>query len=62
MEVDKTTLDDLSILKIEDDFSVFNKMNFFGGGHRNAGGGKIKDMTPKEVENRFKELLKEALV
>lgn len=40
---------------------VFNKMNFFGGGHRNAGGGKIKDMSPKEVENRFKELLKVAL-
>jgi DNA mismatch repair protein MutS len=34
MEIDKTTLDDLSILNIEDDFSVFNKMNFC----RTAGG------------------------
>lgn len=34
MEIDKTTLDDLSILKIEDDFSVFNKLNFC----RTAGG------------------------
>ena len=37
MEIDKTTLDDLSILNIEDDFSVFNKMNFCktaGGKHK----------------------------
>ena len=34
MEIDKTTLEDLSILNIEDDFSVFNKMNFC----RTAGG------------------------
>ena len=34
MEIDKTTLDDLSILNIEDDFSIFNKMNFC----RTAGG------------------------
>ena len=34
MEIDKTTLDDLSILNIEDDFSVFSKMNFC----RTAGG------------------------
>ncbi|MEO6728765.1 MAG: DHH family phosphoesterase [Candidatus Dojkabacteria bacterium] len=40
---------------------VFKKMNFKGGGHRNAGGGKIKDMTPLQVEANFKELLKEAL-
>jgi len=37
MEIDKTTLNDLSILNIEDDFSVFNKMNFCktaGGKHK----------------------------
>src|SRR5690349_16457239 len=37
MEIDKTTLDDLSILKIEDDFSVFNRVNFCktaGGKHK----------------------------
>ncbi|MES2851210.1 MAG: DNA mismatch repair protein MutS [Bacteroidota bacterium] len=37
MEIDKTTLADLSILNVEDDFSVFNKLNFCrtaGGRHR----------------------------
>jgi DNA mismatch repair protein MutS len=37
MEIDNTTLDDLSILNVEDDFSVFNKMNFCktaGGKHK----------------------------
>ena len=37
MEIDKTTLTDLSILNVEDDFSVFNKLNFCstaGGRHK----------------------------
>lgn len=37
MEIDKTTLADLSILNVEEDFSVFNKLNFCrtaGGRHR----------------------------
>lgn len=34
MEIDKTTLADLSILNVEDEFSVFNKLNFC----RTAGG------------------------
>ena len=37
METDKTTLTDLSILNAEDDFSVFNKLNFC-----NTTGGKQK--------------------
>ena len=37
MEIDHTTFADLSILNVEDDFSVFNKLNFCktaGGKHR----------------------------
>ncbi|MEP7103688.1 MAG: DHH family phosphoesterase [Candidatus Dojkabacteria bacterium] len=32
---------------------VLEKMNFFGGGHRNAGGGVISDSTPEETEAEF---------
>ena len=49
MEIDKTTLNDLSILNIEDDFSVFNKMNFCktaGGKHKFRNG----DFVVKEEE------------
>lgn len=41
---------------------IFKKIpNFSGGGHRNAGGGKFRDMTPDEVEAEFKRLLREVL-
>ncbi len=54
MEIDKTTLADLSILNIEEDFSVFNKLNFCrtaGGRHQLFYNFSEPLKTKEEIEN-----------